>query len=169
MTPAPNDAPRDPFAAYVDGDPEAARAAAPREPSAAQWDAVRGRIHARLNEPARAPRRSWRAVVATFAAAAALVAGIAASLNRPVPHAPEVAKPAPYVEPAEADALPMAASDDVVLHRVPGDGWLPVGAPPLTLALASADDVELDDPNATWPLVTLAPGGVPMIFAAKPR
>lgn len=177
MTPAPHDAPRDPLAAYLDGDPAAVRAAAPREPRPAQWDAVQSRIHTRLNAAAHAPpRRAWRTVAAVSAVlTAAAVAWVAFTLNRPTPQtgAPEVARPAPHTEPApsEPDALPMAAADDVVLHRVPGDGWFPVGAQPLPTALsfASADDVELDDPNPAWPSVTLSPGDVPMIFAAKPR
>jgi hypothetical protein len=65
----------------------------------------------------------------------------------------------------------MAGDDDVVLHRVPGDGWLPVGEHPLPgmLALATASEVELDDPDEVWPSVTQSPKDAPMIFAAKPR
>jgi hypothetical protein len=182
---------RDPLAAYADGDPDAARAAAPREPSEAEWEAVRRRIHRRLAlEPARpAFRRAapWLAATAALAAAAAALAWVAVHLPAPknpqpervqAPHAPapEVAlAPAPHEansDPlAEYDVLPMAKVEEVVLHRVPGDGWLPVGADPLpgALSLATSGEVELDDPNPAWPSVTVAPGAVPMIFAAKPR
>jgi hypothetical protein len=72
---------------------------------------------------------------------------------------------------AEFAVLPMATDDEVVLHRVPGDGMLPVGNHPLqgALSLATTDDVELDDPNPAWPSMTISPGSLPMIFAAKPR
>ena len=87
----------------------------------------------------------------------------------------ESTKPAPHeVRPdplAEFGVLPMASAEEVVLHRVPGDGRLPVGAHPLAgaLALATAAEVELDDPDEAWPNLTAAPGSAPMIFAAKPR
>jgi hypothetical protein len=185
--PPPEDE-RDPLSAYADGDPGAVRAAAPREPSEAEWDAVRRRIRARLApEPARPHARRagpWAAgaLVAATAAALAWVAFRLAAPDAPAPErvqsppppAPEVAvAPAPHeADPlAEFAVLPVASADDVVLHRVPGDGWLPVGADPLpgSLSLASADDVELDEPNPAWPSTTVEPRGVPMIFAAKPR
>jgi hypothetical protein len=179
----------DPLAAYAAGDPGAVRAAAPREPSAAEWEAARCRIHARLDRPQSPPHPHWRFRVPALAAGAALVLAAAVgawvALDRPPPAAPELVEGPPACAPpvapaphesrpdplAEYAVLPMAHTDDVVLHRVPGDGWLPVGAHPLPgeLALATADDVELDDPDAAWPNVTPAPGFAPMIFAAKPR
>jgi hypothetical protein len=173
MTPAPDDPPRDPLAAYVDGDPAAVRAAAPREPSAAQWDRAARAVRARLGAPSPA-RRPWRAA-AIGLIAAALLAGVAVAVWVSTPRAPEVARPAPVAPAAqnepEPDPLPVAAHDDVVIHRAPGEGWLPVGAVPLpaALAFASAGEVELDDPNPDWPSVVVSPGDVPMVFAAKPR
>ena len=72
---------------------------------------------------------------------------------------------------AEFAVLPIASGDDVVLNRVPGDGWLPVGADPLpgTLALATAAEVTVEDADGVWPHVAPEPGYAPMIFAAKPR
>ena len=114
-----------------------------------------------------------------------MVAWAAFNLSAPPnknPHAPEVAKakatpvaPAPHeVHPdplAEFAVLPMASAEEVVLHRVPGDGLLPVGAHPLAgaISLATVAEVELDDPDEAWPNLTAAPGSAPMIFAAKPR
>jgi hypothetical protein len=191
MTPPPDDTDRDPLAGYAEGDPDAVRAARPPEPSAADWEAVRLRIQARLADPPPARRRAGLLLAAagTLAAAAAAVAWVAVALNAPLqpPGAPAVADlvPAPPIELAVAPpphepepdplagftVLPMAAPEDVVLLRVPGDGWLPVGAHPLPgeLALATPEDVELDDPNPAWPSVTPAPGYAPMVFAAKPR
>ena len=65
----------------------------------------------------------------------------------------------------------MATAEEVDVRRVPGAGWLPIGPDPLPniLALATTDEVELDDPDSVWPQVTLSPGDAPMIFAAKPR
>jgi hypothetical protein len=93
------------------------------------------------------------------------------------PAAPAGVAVAPYPHEPEPDVLadfavlPMAAADEVVLHRVPGDGWLPVGTDPLPgpLELATAAEVELDRPDPAWPRVTPAPGSAPMIFATKPR
>jgi hypothetical protein len=198
MKPPPDNTNRDPdpLGAYADGDPDAVRAMRPREPNEAQWEAVRLRIHAQLGgaarEPEGAPRRwrvgLWSAGAVTLAAAAAAVAWVV--LAPPPPPSPPTApavvetRPAPgevAVAPlphepqpdplAEFAVLPIAGAEDVVLHRVPGDGWLPVGAHPLpgAVELASPDDVELDEPNPAWPSVTPAPGYAPMIFAAKPR
>jgi hypothetical protein len=181
----------DPLAAYASGDPDAVRAAQPPEPSADEWESVRRRIHEHLNRPKPAPRSAWRLRAAAIAAVAALViagaVGAWVARDRPAPPAPpELAEAGPLVcappvapvphearpDPlAEYAVLPMASASDVVLHRVPGDGWLPIGEHPLSgaVALATADDVELDDPEAAWPNVTPAPGFAPMIFAAKPR
>ena len=133
------------------------------------------------------PRRAVAFALAGAAAVAAVAAAVVwavFNLSAPpkTPQAPEVAEvkhapvaPTPHeVRPdplAEFAVLPMASAEEVVLHRVPGDGLLPVGAHPLagTLALATAAEVELDDPGAAWPNVTPAPGFAPMIFAAKPR
>jgi hypothetical protein len=184
---------RDPLAAYADGDPDTVRAAAPREPSDAEWAAVRRRVHARLASPSPEPRSRrraslWFAVAGTLTAAAAAVAWVVIVPNgpQPVPIVPETRSAEP-VQPAVAVApfphepqpdpladyavLPIAGADDVVLNRVPGDGWLPVGRSPLpaVLPLATVNDVELDDPDPAWPNVAPAPGYAPMIFAAKPR
>jgi hypothetical protein len=190
----PDDADRDPLSAYLDGDPDAVRAAGPREPGEAEWEAARLRIHAKLDaarEHTLRFRRGalWLAAGAALAASAAALAWVAFHVPAPKndPKAPDVVevKPAPQpgapVAPppheskpdplAEYAVLPMATNDEVVLHRVPGDGMLPVGNPPLpgALSLASEEDVELDEPNPAWPRVTFSPGAVPMIFAAKPR
>jgi hypothetical protein len=192
MTPSSQPDDRAPLSSYVDGDPDAVRAARPPEPGEVEWDEVRQRIHARLAarpEPSHPPRAGrtalWAGVGAALTAAAAVVAWTA--FGEPVrqPDAPGVAEiepvpkvpvaPAPHeAQPdplAEFAVLPMASSDEVVLHRVPGDGWLPVGAHPLpgVLALATSSEVELDDPEEAWPNATTAPDRVPMIFAAKPR
>jgi hypothetical protein len=182
---------RDPLSAYAEGDPDAVRAAAPREPSGAEWEAVRRRIHQRLTAPARpAFRRAAPRLAATAALAAAAAALAWVALQLPAPQNPQVPDrvqaprapgtevalaPAPHganPDPlAEFEVLPMATAGEVVLHRVPGDGWLPVGADPLpdSLSLATSGEVELDAPNPAWPTVTVAPGAAPMIFAAKPR
>jgi hypothetical protein len=182
----------DPLTAYANGDPGAVRAAAPREPSDAEWEAARQRIHARLDaagDPAAATSRwrtgAWLAGVGVLTAAAAAVAWAAITLNSPkvqnTPAGPaqapgaDVAAAPPHRPDHEAIAefavLPMAADDDVILHRVPGDGMLPVGRHPLegAISLAGAQDVDLDDANRAWPSVTPAPGDIPMIFATKPR
>ena len=176
---------RDPLAAYAEGDPDAVRAATPREPTESQWEAARRRIQSRVNRSHQpTPRRTVGyalAGVAALVAVAATVAWVVFSLPVPqkTPQAPEVAevKPPPSPPPvapdplAEFAVLPMASAEEVVLHRVPGDGWLPVGTHPLAgaVSLATSDEVELDDPEAAWPNVTAAPGFAPMIFAAKPR
>ena len=191
----PDDPNHDPLGAYADGDPDTVRASGPREPSEAEWEAVRRRIYARLestaHEPTVAPRRRvglWFAVAATLTAAAAAVAWVVFAPHAPQPEsrAPDVAETKPVIpsvpvaplphEPqsdplVEFAVLPIAAADEVVLYRVPGDGWLPVGVHPLpgALSLATSDDVEMDDPNPAWPSVSPAHGYAPMIFAAKPR
>lgn len=186
MTPSTQSDDRDPLSGYVDGDPDAVRAARPPEPSAAAWEEVRLGIHQRL-ATSRAPRNTrrlavWGAIGVGAALAAAAVAWLAfnpAPVKLP-PGAPDVVQtipvaPAPHeVQPdplAEFAVLPMASSDEVVLHRVPGDGFLPVGAHPLPgiLLLATSSEVELDDPNDAWPNATTSPDRAPMIFAAKPR
>jgi hypothetical protein len=184
---------RDLPAAYVASDPDAVRAAAPKEPTEAEWAVARRRIQARLNQPK--PSTNWPLRVGLLAGAAALVFAAAAVAwvafdraipprNPQVPQVPEVAEAKPAPKPvaplpheassdplAEFAVLPMANEEDVVLTRVPGDGWLPVGTHPLlgAISLATADEVELDDPEAAWPNVMPAPGYAPMIFAAKPR
>ena len=188
MTPPREPDDRDPLAAYAAGDPDAVRAAAPREPSEAEWDAARRGIHERMHLPRQpTPRRAVafaRAGAAALVAVAATVALAVFNISAPSknPQAPEVAEvkhtpaaPAPHGARsdslAEFDVLAMASAEEVILHRVPGDGWLPVGAHPLAgaLSLASAAEVELDDPDEAWPNLTAAPGFAPMIFAAKPR
>jgi len=194
--PSPEDADRerDALAAYAEGDPVVVRAAAPREPSEDEWEATRLRIHSRLSDSASLPGRRrrvafWVALGSTLTAAAASLAWMVfpapAPKNAPAPEfvettpantAPDTpTAPAPH-EPqpdplAEFAVLPMAGSDDVVIHRVPGDGWLPIGNTPLpdSLSFATPDDVEVEDANQSWPKVTPSPKDVPMIFAAKPR
>lgn len=179
MTPPP----RDDASAYADGHPDAVRRARPPEPPEAAWEEMRLRIHARVATPAVAPSRHrgrWGAgvaVAALTATAAAVVAWLV--LNQPPappPNAPDVARAEPVPPPvdplAEWDVLPIAAAEEVVLRRVPGDGWLPVGAHPLDgeLTLATADEVALDDPNPEWPTAVVpSPKHAPMIFATKPR
>lgn len=186
MTTAPNDDPDrrdplDPLGAYLDCAPGAADAVRPDEPRPEQWDAVLRAVRARLTAtPAtrRAPER--RAALAVGGVVLAAVAVAVAWLTvAPFAIKDDVAKgppavPAPELpaDPlAEYDVLPMATAAEVDLARVPGSGWLPVGADPLpdVLVLASSKDVELDDPDETWPEVTRSPTDAPMIFAAKPR
>lgn len=182
MKPAPPDDPN-PLTAYIAGAPGAAEAARPPEPTDAQWDAARRAIHARLQN-APAPARdggNWRrrALVAGVAALATVAAALAWFALAPVAVKNDVAElrpvpPAPDVQPdplAEFAVLPIAGAEEVELRRVPGVGMLPVGADPLpdVLVLATAREVELDDPDSSWPVVAPAPGDAPMIFAAKPR
>lgn len=180
MTPPP----RDDASAYADGHPDAVRRARPPEPSEAVWEEMRLRIRARVAtsavEPAPARRLArWAAVAAALTATAATVVAWVVFSRPPVPqpNAPEVVevKPIPTApaDPlAEWDVLPMAGAEEVVLQRVPGDGWLPVGVQPWAgeLTLATAAEVELDEPNPSWPAVMVpSPTHAPMIFAAKPR
>ena len=165
MTPAPDN--DDALAAYLAGDPAAVRAAAPTEPTDAEWNSVRARVAARL------PRRGRRwPTVAALVAAAALVA-VGASLWPAKPGGPESAnRPAPVPAPphdplAEFDVLPVVRAEEVVLYRVPGAGALPVGAPPLAgeLVLATVDDVEFMAPHDLWPQTLTGAGDAPMLFA----
>ena len=188
-------APREPddhdlLAAYADGDPDAVRAAAPPEPTEAEWDATCRCIGARLGPPPRPSSRRWIGYVIAGAGSVAAAAVAWAAFVPPTPPpqvdlpAPEMvdAAPAPSApfasvshesaDPlAEFAVIPVAHEDEVVLSRVPGDGWLPVGADPLpdALPLATAADVHVEDAVATWPKVAPAPGFAPMIFAIKPR
>lgn len=179
MTPPP----RDDASAYADGHPDAVRAARPPEPSEAAWEEMRLRIHARVAAPAVAPASPhrlarWGAVAALTATAAAVIAWVAFRQPAPQPNVPEVVEvkpvsPAAPADPlAEWDVLPIASAEEVVLQRVPGDGLLPVGVQPWAgeLTLATAAEVELDEPNPSWPTVMVpSPTHAPMIFAAKPR
>lgn len=194
MTPEDADREPDSLAAYADGDPEVVRTAAPREPSEAEWEAARLRIHSRLSDSSALPGRRWRVafwvalgstLTATAASIAWMVFQAGGPKNAPEPEfvesKPVVSVPnvsiAPVPHEAQSDplaefaVLPMASADEVVLHRVPGDGWLPVGKTPLpdSISFATSDDVEVEDSNPSWPNVTLSPSDVPMIFAAKPR
>src|SRR3954468_5405838 len=84
MTPPREPDESDPLAAYADGDPDAVRAAAPREPTEAEWEAARRTVRDRLARPPRRPARArparppppprWRLRAAGRAGAAALVA-----------------------------------------------------------------------------------------------
>ncbi|QJW93330.1 hypothetical protein FTUN_0836 [Frigoriglobus tundricola] len=96
------------------------------------------------------------------------VVEVAPPPKAPVAPLPHESAPDPL---AEFAVLPVAHADEVVLSRVPGDGWLPVGADPLpgTLPLATVADVRVEDAEATFPKVAPAPGYAPMIFAIKPR
>lgn len=177
MTPDDSNPPRrDPLDAYAEGDRDAVDAARPDEPTEAEWDAMRRRIRDRLNPPTPAPaRRNWRAAV-LVAAGAATAAAVAWFAFVPAPRV-EVVEVRPAVPEAPHDpladfaVLPMATAEEVDVRRVPGAGWLPIGPDPLPdiLALATTDEVELDDPDSVWHQVTLSPGDAPMIFAAKPR
>jgi len=183
----------DPLAAYADGDPDAVRAAAPPEPTEAEWDAACRCIGSRLGPPPRPSSRRFIGYVLAAAGSVAAAAAVAWAVfvptvppplpgNRPEPEVVEVA-PSPNAPTAsvphesaadplaEFAVLPVAHEDEVVLSRVPGAGWLPIGADPLpgTLPLATADDVRVEDAEATWPKVAPAPGYAPMIFAIKPR
>jgi hypothetical protein len=162
MTPAPDN--DDALAAYLAGDRRAVRAAAPPEPTEAEWDALRGRVAARL------PRRPRRWPARVLVAAAALVA-LGAALWPVRPGAPAVAHrpaPVPPADPlAEFDVLPIVSAEEVVLYRVPGAGAVPVGAPPLSgeLVLATVDDVEFTAPHDLWPQALTGAGDAPMLFA----
>lgn len=165
MTPAPDN--DDPLWAYLDGDPDAVRAAAPAEPTEAEWNAARARVAARL--PRRA--RRWSAVAALVAAAALVAVG--AALWPAKPAAPEVVvRPAP-AQPADPlaafDVLPIVSAEEVVLYRVPGTGALPVGAPPFAgdLVLATVDDVQFTTPHDAWPNALTSAGDAPMLFVKQ--
>src|SRR5262245_30077617 len=88
----------DPLTSYIAGDPDAVRAAAPREPTSAEWEAARRQIHARLAQSRALARRPWRVWVACGAAltgaVAAAVTWVAFSTNllRDNPRAPEMAE-----------------------------------------------------------------------------
>src|SRR4051812_23077364 len=92
--PQADDAERDPLSAYADGDADAVRAAAPREPGAAEWEAARLRIHAQL-DAARGPEHPhrFRRVALWLAASAVLTASAAAlmwaTFNLPAPRNPQ--------------------------------------------------------------------------------
>jgi hypothetical protein len=164
MTPAPDN--DDALSAYLAGDPAAVRAAAPPEPTEAEWNAVRARVAARLHRRG----RRWRAVAALVAACALVAVG--AALWPSKPSAPEVAeRPAPVAavpnDPlAMFDVLPIVSAEEVVLYRVPGTGALPVGAPPFAgdLVLATVDDVQFTAPYDAWPNALTAAGDAPMLF-----
>ncbi|MCS6864342.1 MAG: hypothetical protein RMJ56_04125 [Gemmataceae bacterium] len=187
---------RDPFAAYIHGDPQAVAAAAPPEPSASAWETTRQAIHAKLfprsqtlPQPANSPRRRpW--VVGSFTALTAVAATVVGLLlandfsvpalsqfslvhNTPAgtPATPSLPNPTTTDELGEMAILPIATEDEVVLHRVPGDGWLPIGRDllPALIVLAGPDEVEMNDTPTAWPPVVTAPDAAPMIFAAKPR
>jgi hypothetical protein len=165
--------------------------AAPPEPSAAAWAAVRRGIGDRLDGPAPARGRLRWVVGGLAAAAVAASAAWLAFAPVRVPEVREVARVVPAVAPVPRAAeppedplaafavLPMAGDDDVSLDRVPDTraGWLPVGRHPLdgVLELVTADELEVEDadPSPAWPpggpKLTAAPGDAPMIFAAKPR
>lgn len=190
MSTGPNNNPNrpDPFAGYLGGARDAVDAVRPDEPSEEQWEAVLRGVQARLSATtpaAPAPSRArWRrapliagiaggAILAATAAALAWVAFAPVAVKSDVANARPVVPAAalPSDPLAEFDVLPMASAEEVDLHRVPGSGWFPVGseALPEVLVLATHKDVELDDPDSTWPAVTPSPEHAPMIFAAKPR
>ncbi|MCI0702983.1 MAG: hypothetical protein L0241_18045, partial [Planctomycetia bacterium] len=93
----PNNRDRDLLGAYAQGDPDAVRAASHPEPSNPEWEAVRRRIHERLNPTVPAPSRSWRAAlwavcgVSLAGGVAAAVAWVAITFVGPKndPRAPE--------------------------------------------------------------------------------
>ncbi len=189
--------PRDPLAAYIQGDPRAVKAVAPPEPGPTAWEATRLAIQAELfatpkathREPLRGhDHRRWTiALVTVLTVAAAGLAGVLLYNHFAQPVAPEVQlaerSPAPREIPSapastqpeehpETTVLPIATDDDVVLHRVPGDGWLPVGRDllPVVIVLATPEEVKIDETlSGAWPHVVPGPDAAPMIFAAKPR
>lgn len=81
--------------------------------------------------------------------------------------------PAPR-ETASISPLPLASEADVLLERVPnmGEGWLPIGRPPLEgpLTLARQEDIEVIDlvihpsEQAGIPPLVYWEGGVPMLM-----
>ncbi len=107
------------------------------------------RCRAPIAESARFRRRTfWLAASAVLTASAAALAWVSFQAPTPQPppvqQGPDVVEVKPTAPPtttppavespdplAEFAVLPMATNDDVVLHRVPGDGWLPVGEHPL--------------------------------------
>jgi hypothetical protein len=132
--------------------------------------------------------RRWTIAIATaLTVAAAGLAGVLLYNSFAHPVAPEVQlaerTPTPPQIPSNAASiqteersetavLPIATDDDVVLHRVPGDGWLPVGRDllPAIIVLANPEEVEMNEtPSGAWSPVVPAPDAAPMIFAAKPR
>ncbi|MFM8275325.1 MAG: hypothetical protein ACKODX_23735 [Gemmata sp.] len=183
MTGDPINSESDPRRDYAAGDPYAVRAARPPEPTPAEWDAVLHQVRARLlsARPAAARERGRAVRVVGGLALALAVASVALGLwleLRPVQVVrSDVARLAVPVGAAEGDplvwfaVLPMAAEEEVELRRVPGAGWLPIGADPVpgVIALATEDEVELDDPDPAWSKVTPSPGDAPMVYAAKPR
>jgi hypothetical protein len=72
---------------------------------------------------------------------------------------------------ADFAVLPIARADEVVLYRVPGDGWVPIGTQPLAgnLPLASRNEVEMDEADPQWPILAPGSDSAPLIFATKPR
>ena len=159
--------------------------AEPPLPTDDTWASVGAAVAGALqapHQPARGPRWGRRAgpwlgvVVGTAVAASvlAIVGGVIA------PQSPPVAVEGPADDPLAGYAvLPVAADDDVEVHRVAGAevGWLPVGAHPLPerFVLAAAGDIELEavTPAGVWPpggpQITPQAGDAPMLFAAPPR
>lgn len=165
------------------------RDAEPPTPADAEWDRVRDRIAAELRtqtlaepqptRPAWKRRAEWAMVAATLAMTLFVVslAAFGPWFLPPAPQRPtESVRVAPADDPLAGLAVLRVATDaEVDVWRVDGagaGGWLPVGGVPLTtpLALATADDVELEEAEAHpgWPTggpqVVRDPANAPVLW-----
>jgi hypothetical protein len=161
--------------------------AEPSAPSEDTWAAVQAEVtDAVLAGPAVPTGQAWWTRPGTWVGVAASLLLVAlggwAVLNdhQDQPHAPPDFASAPQERPLGGiGVLPIATDDEVEVLRVVGSAEtaLPVGVVPLSepIVLASEDDVEVAgvDPDPAWgfdgPVLTTAPGDMPMIFAAPVR
>lgn len=178
-----DDAARARVAAWLDRHPDAAaeieeqrgllaywRASAPPEPSAAKWEALRGRIQAAL------PRQTGQRTAVAWAGALAAAAAVVAAVLTLTPRGPERTEPEDEaIREAFAEPIAVAARGDVDILSVAGDDVpaLVVGDPPLRdpLVLARANDITVEnvepDADGKLPGMTGMDGeGTPMIVAS---
>lgn len=170
------------------------RDAEPPRPCSSEWDRVRVGVAADLASARAAEptplRGSWRRRVEWALATAACGLTLAVISQGPFgarfvpPGAQRVVertgRPSANDPLAGLAVLAVATEADVDVHRVDGagaGGWLPVGGVPLSgpLALASADDVDVEDAEAhpAWPAgfpqVIRDPADMPLLFPARTR